>query len=581
MPDAAAWGLAPGFHDIAGNWRGLLPETERAILAAMGAESERPPEAAIRIVAAGRRLRLPPEAELISEDGALLRGLTPPLPMGYHRLRWEGGDALLIAAPGRCQPPPAGRRWGWAAQLYAVRSGRSWGIGDLRDLADLARWSRSLRAAALFVNPLHAVVPRRRQETSPYYPSSRCFRNPLYIAIDEPPGASLQRLNRLPEIDRDRVWRLKLAVLERRYDSFGGDGGFDAYLAEQGRALEDFATFCALAERRARPWPEWPEGLRNPRSRQVADYRRANARRVRFHAWLQWLLDVQLGEAARVGAGLVHDLAVGIAPDGADAWRWQDVVARGMRIGAPPDPFQAEGQDWGMPPFDPWRLRAAGYGPLIETLRAAFRHGAGLRVDHVMAFFRLFWMPAGGTPAEGAYVRYPDRELLAVLAVESRRARAFVVGEDLGTVEDRVRAELLRRGVLGYRLLYFEDRPPSDYPAQAVAAAATHDLPTLAGLLAGGERTFHERLERYAGVDADTPVEEAVLRVYSALARSPSRLVAASLEDAARQVEQPNRPGTLDPRNWSLALPGGLERLRSDPFVSRLAAALREGRLPS
>lgn len=578
MPDAAAWGLAPGFHDIAGHWHGLQPETERAILAAMGAESERPPPAPVRSVAAGRRLRLPRDAELVTEDGASLRGLTPPLEPGYHRLRSAGGETLLIAAPGRCQPPPRGRRWGWAAQLYSLRSAQSWGVGDLHDLAELARWSRSLGAAALFVNPLHAPVPRRRQEASPYYPSSRCFRNPLYIALEEPPGGTLERLNRLPEIDRDRVWRRKLAVLEERYASFVGDAAFDAYLAEQGQALEDFATFCALAERRRRPWREWPAGLRNPRTREVAQYRRANARRVRFHAWLQWQLDVQLARAAAAGAGIVHDLAVGIAPDGADAWRWQDILAGELRIGSPPDPFQAAGQDWGMPPFDPWRLRAAGYAPLIETLRAAFRHGAGLRIDHVMAFFRLFWIPAGGSPAEGAYVHYPDQELLAVLALESRRARAFVVGEDLGTVENRVRAELLRRGVLGYRLLYFEQRLPAQYPAQAVAAASTHDLPTLAGVLAGADHGLLEHLERYAGVHAGMPVEEVVLRTYSTLAAAPSRVVVASLEDALRVVEQPNRPGTLDPRNWSLALPGGLERLRSDPFVSELASVLRAGR---
>src|SRR5919204_822174 len=590
-PEPGDWGIVHGFHDIAGSWHPAPAATVAAILSAMGARHRRPPPSPVRALAEGARPQLSRGAEVITEDGAVLRA-SERLPAGYHTLKTAAGaETLLIVYPRRCAAPPAGLTWAWAAQLYAVRSRSSWGIGDLGDLAELAGWAASTGARGLLVNPLHAPLPVRPQEPSPYYPSSRLYRNPLYIRIESVPGADRlgerleplaaagARLNHRRRIDRDAVFRLKRRALQELWQGFGGSPDFERYLEREGESLMQYATFCAIAERRPAPWKQWPSELRHPSSRAVAGYRAAHAGRVRFHAWLQWLLDWQLSTAARAGAGLVHDLAIGVNPDGADAWLWQDYIAGDMRVGAPPDPFQAAGQDWGLPPFDPWRLREARYAPFIATLRAAFRHGAGLRLDHVMGLFRLFWVPAGGTPADGAYVLYPDRDLVAILALESRRAGAYVVGEDLGTVEDRVRDSLRARGALSYRLMWFEERPPADYPAQALAAVTTHDLPTVAGLWKSDDTDqMRARLIRYTGADAHEAVDEVIRKAYAALAGGRARIVAATVDDALAVVEQPNRPGIVDERNWQLPLPGGLDALRTDWRPRALAAAITRAR---
>jgi 4-alpha-glucanotransferase len=312
---------------------------------------------------------------------------------------------------------------------------------------------------------------------------------------------------------------------------------------------------------------------------------------VRLHAWLQWLLDLQLERAARA-APLLADLAVGFAPDGADAWIWQDVLAGGVRVGAPPDAFAPQGQDWGLPPFDPWKLRAAGYEPFIRTVRATFRHSAGIRVDHVMGLFRLYWIPPGAAAPEGAYIRYPAEDLLAILALESQRAQAYVVGEDLGTVEPETRQALFEHAVLSYRLLWFEDSPPAHYPRQALAAVSTHDLPTIAGAWTGADlrlqraaglqpndtdqQKMADRLRAVTGLPPQAPVADVVVAAYAALAASPSQLVAATMEDALLVEERPNMPGTTTQwPNWSLALPKTLEQIKRDPQVARLMQALR------
>ena len=270
-------------------------------------------------------------------------------------------------------------------------------------------------------------------------------------------------LNGRRSIDRDAVWRVKLEALELLWSGFRGDPRFRRYCAREGAALDRYASFCALVERHGPSWRSWPRELGQSGGPAVAAFGREQSARVDFHRWLQWLLEEQLGRAG-TAASLIADLAVGVDPDGADAWAWQELLASGVRIGAPPDAFAPGGQDWGLSPFDPWKLRAAGYEPFIQVLRAAFRHGGGIRLDHVMGLFRLYWIPQGMAASEGAYVRYPARELLEILALESHRARAFAVGEDLGTVEDETREELARRQVLSYRLLWFEDRPPAEYP---------------------------------------------------------------------------------------------------------------------
>ncbi|HUQ62506.1 MAG TPA: 4-alpha-glucanotransferase [Acidimicrobiales bacterium] len=446
--------------------------------------------------------------------------------------------------------------WGLAVQLYATRSETSWGIGDLGDLKRLGRWAaRELGAGFLLLNPLHAVRPGLPQQASPYYPSSRRFRNPLYLRVDGAPSDLVERgraLNQDRRIDRNAVCAVKMEALSGLWARFEGHPAFEKYCAEQGEALDNFATF-------------------NARSGHAG----ANAD-ADFHRWLQWLIDVQLAEAAEE-ITLVSDLAVGFDPDGADAWEFQDVLASGVSIGAPPDAFNAAGQDWGLPPFDPDALRAANFRPFVETLRAAFRHAGGIRIDHVMGLFRLYWVPHGGAPADGSYVRYPSEELLDIVAAESRRAGAFVVGEDLGTVEEGVREELAARQVLSYRVLWFEPGAPSSYPEQALAAVSTHDLPTIPGVWTGADPAapaLRERLVEAAGVDVRATVDEAVEQTYAALAQAPSLLVAASLEDALGVTERPNQPGTVNETNWSLALPLSLEEIESDPRMRRIAGAL-------
>jgi 4-alpha-glucanotransferase len=588
---SAAWGVAPGYHEIGGRWVPADPRAVAAALAAMDAEADQPPPSPVLVASPGRMPRLEGPVEVLTEDGAELHdrdqlpdGLLP----GYHTLRHGGAERRLILSPGRCHLPSDLFGWGWAVQLYALRSGCSWGIGDLADLRDAAGWAAGQGASSLLVNPLVAPAPLLPQEPSPYYPSSRRFRSPLYLRVEELPGAeelgerlaplaaSGRALNGARLIDRDRVFRLKMRALEELFAAAAPDRAFERYRAAEGEGLRDYATFCALSEEHGGPWTDWPVGMRHPRSAAVAEFRGVRHLRVRFHEWLQWLLDRQLAAAAgRIG--LVHDLPIGVQAGGADAWAWQEVFAQGISVGAPPDPFNAAGQDWAVPPFDPWRLRAAGYQPFVQTLRAALRHGAGLRVDHVMGLFRLFWIPAGERPANGVYVRYPYADLLDILALESHRAGAFVVGEDLGTVQPGVREEMAARAMLSYRLLWFEEGPPAGYPRGSLAALTTHDLPTLAGIWEGvdPDGSVRERLRRHAGVRDGQPIDEVVEAAHRALARSPSRLVAATLEDALGVLERPNTPGTTTERpNWSLALPLTLEELRDDPRPARLARVL-------
>jgi 4-alpha-glucanotransferase len=591
---ATAWGIAPGYHDIGGRWVAAEPEIVSRALAAMGAAGGVPPTPPVSVIRLGERPALDGPVEVVTEDGAVLAAsdvLPEGLALGYHTLRRlrDGTESRLIVSPGRCHLPSDLRTWAWALQLYAVRSEASWGIGDLADLRHLATWSAGLGAGGLLLNPLGAALPELPQEPSPYYPSSRRFRNPLYVRVEEAPGAERlgdrlaplaaagRELNRERRIDRDRVYELKMRALEDLFTEFTTCAEFDRYRETGGRELEDYATFCALSEVHGSPWRRWPDELRRPGTVAVRRFRSGRLGRVRFHQWLQWLLDRQLAAAA-AEIGVVHDLPIGAQADGADAWAWQHVFAEGVSVGAPPDPFNQAGQDWAVPPFDPWRLRAAGYEPFASTLRAAFRHGVGLRLDHVMGLFRLFWIPEGTGPAHGVYVRYPHAELLDVLALESHRAGAFVVGEDLGTVEQHVRDELVARQILSYRLLWFEDAPPAEYGPESLAALTTHDLPTLTGIWEGSDPdpSVRERLRRHAGVGDDRPLAEVVDAAHAALAASPSRLVVATLEDALGVAERPNKPGTTwEWPNWSLALPATLEQLRADPRPARLARLLR------
>ena len=602
-----AWGIADGYHDAFGEWRVPSPTTREALRRTMGAEGDAPSPAQVVVRRAGERIEIPEPARLELEDGAVLdvEGTLPAdVPAGYHRVypADDGPPIRLIVSPGRCTVPTR-RGWGWAAQLYAVRSNGSWGIGDLADLRRLGRWTKGLGASTILINPLSAPLPLRTQQSSPYYPSSRRFVNPLYLRVDEAPGASalgdeLERvaaegreLSRDRVIDRARVFDLKMHALERIWaKGHGGGDEFERWVQERGRSLREFAIFCALAEHHGGGWHSWPSEHRRPESPAVARFAEARVERVRFHEWLQWLAERQL-EAAAEEIGLMQDLPIGVDPDGADAWAWQDALATGTSVGAPPDRFVTRGQDWGLPPFVPHRLRQLEYAPFIETIRASLRRGGGLRIDHVMGLFRLFWVPHGLPPAEGAYVRYPADELLAIVALESQRAGATIVGEDLGTVEEGVRERLAAHGILSYKVAWFEERLPAEYPELAMAAMATHDLPTIAGLWTGADvaelralglvesdaalDATRARLARLAGLGDDAAVPEVIEAAHARLAEAPSLLVTATLDDALAVPERPNVPGTsLERPNWSLALPLPLEALEQAPLPRRVAALL-------
>src|SRR5207237_7601478 len=410
-------------------------------------------------------------AELRLDDGTSLTvddAVPEDLPLGYHTIRRRGErvDTRLIVVPPSCHLPRDYKAWGWAIQLYAARSRRSWGIGDLADLRRLGAWARRDGASIALVNPLASATPIVPQQASPYFPSSRRFRNPLYLRPEEmdgsrevgclPPLASSARgLNSDRIIERDRIFEWKLTAFEKIWLRVRRrrDERFEAYLAEQGSALNEYATFCALAERFDSGWHSWPVAYRRPDApgaRRLSQDREF-AGRVRFHAWLQYQVDRQLARAGRV-MPLMQDLPIGFDADGADAWAFQDVLADGISVGAPPDEFNTKGQNWGLPPFIPHLLRAAGYEPFIQTIRACLRHAGGLRIDHVMGLFRLFWIPRDMHPKDGAYVTNAAEDLLAIVALESHRAKAVIVGEDLGTVEEDARAQLMARNVLSYRL---------------------------------------------------------------------------------------------------------------------------------
>ncbi|NUH35480.1 4-alpha-glucanotransferase [Streptomyces samsunensis] len=594
-------------------------------------------------------------------DGLLMEGATADgpltalavLPPGAHTLLAEAPDgrratAPLIVAPDRMPLSPV-RSHGFLVQLYSLLSARSWGMGDLGDLADLAAWSgRALGAGFVQINPLHAAVPgtpAAPTDPSPYRPSSRRFPDPVHLRIEDVPeyahlrGRARARADQLLEaaaalrtsvlrdgalIDRDAVWALKREALELVRTVPLGPGRRAAYcdfLAERGQALEDHALWCALAETHGPEWRAWPGGLADPRSADTARARVEHLDRTDFHCWLAWLTDTQLAAAQRAARdagmdiGLVHDLAVGVHPSGADAWALQDVFAAGMSIGAPPDAFNSRGQDWGLPPWRPDALAATGYAPYRDLLRGLLRHAGALRIDHVMGLFRLWWVPEGREPTEGCYVRYDAEAMLGVLALEAHRAGAVVIGEDLGTVEPGVREELERRGVLGTSVMWFERnydgagpaRPlsPEEWRADCLATVTTHDLPSTAARLTGDHVELRHRLglltrplaeERAAeavevaewlallgrlGMLPEGPGDEeaAVKAVHRFLLRTPARMVGVWLPDAVGDRRPQNLPGTWDQYpNWRLPIadaegrPMSLEELVASPRLRALMA---------
>jgi 4-alpha-glucanotransferase len=597
------WGVQTHYDDASGSLRAVPQATLRRVLHALEANGS-PPPADTLSVAPGTGARVEGAVEILTEDGRTVAcdGAVPAdLPEGYHHIVDRLGRAKqLIVSPRRCTLPGRARSFGFAVQLYAARSRRSWGIGDLGDLHALAAWSEALGASLLLLNPLHAPVTAAGP--SPYSAGSRRYRNPLYLDIDQVPGidrvetevaslrADIRRLNDDRLIHRDRVHRMKRSVLEALWEQVGDVPELDGFIAADPGVVE-YATFCSMAEEYGESWRAWPEGVRHPHAAGVHRFRRDHARRIRFHVWLQWLLEVQLARASQ-RIGLVHDLAVGFDPEGAEAWEWQDVVVDDFELGAPPDTFNARGQRWGLAPLDPWRVQAAEYAPVIQTLRAAFRSAAGVRLDHVMGLFRLFWIPRDAPADDGAYVSYPSDVLLDILALESSRARAFVVGEDLGLVAPGVRETLTARDVLLYRLLWF-DQDPAGYPVKSLCGVTTHDLPTVVGMWYGADVASQERIglqpntamyaaiqrriAEAASLDERASRRDVVQAVYRLLRAAPSQVRTATLDDMALAAERPNIPGTVDTwPNWSLALPQPLEEIMDSSLPRTVAAELRD-----
>ena len=579
------------------------------------------------------------------------------LPPGYHRLEVAAGGAApaamaLIVTPEQAfGPADLGRErlWGLTLPLYGLRSEANWGIGDFGDLADLGAAIAPLGASLVGINPVHALFPPLTERISPYAPSSRRFVNVFLISVeraarllgglpaaDAGAGQMFERARASELVDYPAVSELKLQALERLYRAFTRAGGpnraaFERFRAAAGPSLERHAVFEALLEHLApgdpacRCWRNWPTDYRRPESPAVAAFTARHAERVEFFQFLQWLADQQLGQAqaearaAGMPVGLYLDLAVGVDPDGAEAWADPSTVAGRVRIGAPPDDFSPKGQDWGLAPLAPLALRDQAYAPFVELLRRNMAHAGALRIDHVLGLRRSFWRPPERDLA-GAYVRYPLADLLGLVALEAHRHRCVVVGEDLGTVPEGLRAELTEAGLLGCRVLYFEREPDggfrgsANYPRACLASISTHDLPTLAGFWVGRDIDWRERLGLFAdpaqaareragrgeirrrllellaaegllpvGLDTDDPPAElpwdVTIALHRLLARSPAEVVVMQLEDALQLVEQANLPGTTGEHpNWRRRLDVPLEQIATDPRVLALAQTIGAAR---
>lgn len=538
------------------------------------------------------------------------------LPIGWHAIGVETVDGEtyceLAVSPDALQVPQE-RVWGFAAQLYSVRSESSWSSGDLADLADLAAWSgHDLGADFVLINPLHAASPIPPMAPSPYLPVTRRFANPMYLRIEQideyadldskvrkeirKSAKALRRLNHSADLlERDPMWEAKRTALRAIFDlgrSVGRDALFAAYCEREGRGLRDFAIWCAIVEAYGTGDGEWPEALRDADPDAVGEFALANIDEVDFHAWMQWQLDQQLAVAQRAAVdagmslGIVHDLAVGVHPEGSDAWSLRDVLAQGVSVGAPPDMYNQIGQDWSQPPWRPDALADAAYRPYRDMLRTILRHAGGIRVDHVLGLFRLYWIPNGMPASQGTFVRFDHEALLGILALEAYLAGAVVVGEDLGTVEDWIQEVLADRGILGTSILWFERdgngqiRHPETWRTNVLASVSVHDLPPTAGYLNDEHvriraelgllaRSSDEEYETAARerqewadllvarglLEAGAPADDMLVPLHRLLAQSPCRMLAVGLPDAVADRRAQNQPGTdQEYPNWRVPL---------------------------
>ncbi|MGI9135730.1 MAG: 4-alpha-glucanotransferase [Candidatus Nanopelagicales bacterium] len=546
------------------------------------------------------------------------------LPLGWHTLYAESDDrqaeTSLVMTPARLDPEAiaGSRQWGFMAQVYATRSRESWGIGDLHDLATLASWSgRELGAGFVLINPLHAATPVSPIENSPYLPVTRRFTNPIYLHVEDIPefgqlkkkqrrkmeeaAAPLRAMNLTAGlIDRDAVWAIKRQAFGEIFDlglSKSRRAEFDEYCAAQGIGLRDFATWCAMSEVFGSDSSDWSAEYSRPDAPAVAAFRKNHAEVVEFQMWMQWQMDQQLAhtqDAARdagMAIGVMADLAVGVHPSGADSWSLHDVLARGVSVGAPPDMYNQMGQDWSQPPWRPDALAEAGYLPYRDLLRTILRHAGGLRIDHVLGLFRLWWVPSGMGARNGTFVRFDHDAMIGILCLEAQRAGAIVVGEDLGTVEPWVRDVLAARGILGTVISWFERTdgvitPLDDWRQDILASVTVHDLPPTAGFLRDEHVRIRESLglltadpaveyanarrdreqwaallrgagflESGADLDTDAGRDAMAIALHRAVGSTKARLVGIGLPDVVGDRRAQNQPGTyLEYPNWRVPM---------------------------
>jgi glycogen operon protein len=584
-------------------------------------------------------LRETPVVRFFERDGTTVdtRRITLPFTVSANSYRvtldvrtFGHAGIDVVAAPRRAYlPRRQGRIWGIAVQLYTLRSRRNWGIGDFTDLERMCEIAGAAGASLVGINPLHASHRSDPEAASPYAPTSRRFLNWLAIDVEMVPEAAdpdvqhyiasvaedLAALRAKAFVDYTGVAMVKAPALKLCFAGLRGErtAKFAEFMERGGTALLHFATHETITARYGRSSAMWPAALRAHDPEAIAAFRRSDTRGIEFSMYLQWVAAEQLDDVAATakshGVGLYRDLAVGVESGGAEAWGTSDYITTAS-VGAPPDLLNTHGQDWGLPPLSPATLARDGYAAFAGLLADNMVDAGALRIDHAMSLMRLFWIPQGSKPADGAYVAYPFDDLLAILAQESVRAKCMIIGEDLGTVPPGFREKMAANNVLSYRILLFERDasgrflPPDEYPELALAATGTHDLPPLAGWLEGDDITLHHRLGLIT--EADVPVIQAsrtgsvaalmealrstgdlgafeestealVLGAYRYLARSPARIVMLQLEDALGEHTPVNIPGTnLEYPNWRRRLHDDLETIATDGRLERFASALRE-----
>jgi 4-alpha-glucanotransferase len=564
----------------------------------------------------------------------------------------------IILTPDTCYIPEElerSRAWGVSLNLYSIRSERNWGIGDFADLKRTVAWVAGLKGDCVGINPLHAIPNTKPFGISPYSPISRLYKNYIYLDVETiTEVAESQKLQKqiasklyqteLHEarqsefIDYEKIAALKEKVLRQAFEIFYSDHylqntrrgqDFQQYIREEGGVLESFALFMALREhfqktKNAYTWHDWPEEYHRLSGKSVRTFRKAHEKEVLYYQYLQWLIDGQLRDIAegvknlRMCIGLYHDLAVGSVGGGSDAWNYRDVIAGDADLGAPPDDFNINGQNWGFPPFIPGKMREIGYELFIQTIRKNMKYGGAIRIDHALGLFRLFWVPKGLQPKEGAYVSCPSEDLVRIIALESVRNRTVVIAEDLGTIGDNVRETLKKYKMLSYRLFYFERKypdpsflEPEKYPDLALCAVTTHDLPTLYGYWAGRDLQVKKQLGLFqddsqfqkhlkererdkklilsamkskgvvpAGYPSDPALipemtPELCIAIYTFLSFTPCKLFMVSLDDIIGTLNQQNMPGTVDEHpNWMQKMPVILKDITKDNRFFELSGML-------